>query len=407
MREIIEKIFNDYLYEKANHHNDKENKLVDYLNTNCASSYYDTEIINKEKYSIGFSTGNGDWAHVPWIAILDPDISDTVSKGYDIVYLFSADMKKVYLSLNQGWTYFKTKYKKKYGKDKISKVTEIWQSLLKSNLGAFNYDPINLEFSGKTTDLPEGYELGHICGKCYYADKLPNEDILKLDLQNMLSLFRELKGHMINNYSIEDTNNYLLAEAELRLLNNEERTNNDKSLERIISDKGENTELKISNSVPKEYEDIEQGSGQNSYTKKGKIDYNGNSKKQQRIGLAGEYMVLNYEKNNLSSWNSNKTVEHVSKTQGDGAGYDIKSYDRSGIEIHIEVKTTEGNIETPYYISANEVRHSKENSKIYRLYRIYNFNPQEGTGDFYIIEGDITQKVELKTKTYVSAGMKK
>ncbi|MGB6970291.1 MAG: DUF3578 domain-containing protein, partial [Methyloceanibacter sp.] len=44
------------------------------------------------------------WAHVPWVGLFDPAITDGAQHGFYIVYLFSADMKRVYLSMNQGTT---------------------------------------------------------------------------------------------------------------------------------------------------------------------------------------------------------------------------------------------------------------------------------------------------------------
>jgi len=47
---------------------------------------------------------SGQWAYVPWMGIFDPAITDGAQQGFYIVYLFSADMKRVYLSVNQGTT---------------------------------------------------------------------------------------------------------------------------------------------------------------------------------------------------------------------------------------------------------------------------------------------------------------
>ncbi len=41
---------------------------------------------------------------VPWVAILDPDQTKTAQEGIYIVYLYSADLSRLYLSLNQGFT---------------------------------------------------------------------------------------------------------------------------------------------------------------------------------------------------------------------------------------------------------------------------------------------------------------
>ena len=52
-------------------------------------------------------------------------------------------------------------------------------------------------------------------------------------------------------------------------------------------------------------------------------------------------------------------MEHVSKTHGDGLGFDVLSYDVSGRERFIEVKTTSFGKETLFFITRNEVGFSK------------------------------------------------
>src|SRR5439155_332406 len=48
--------------------------------------------------------GVGNFATVPWLAIFDPIVTDSATRGYYVVYLFSADGEIVHLSLNQGTT---------------------------------------------------------------------------------------------------------------------------------------------------------------------------------------------------------------------------------------------------------------------------------------------------------------
>ena len=50
------------------------------------------------------SVGKGQWAKVPWVAILDRSETTTVQRGIYVVYLFREDMSGVYLTLNQGVT---------------------------------------------------------------------------------------------------------------------------------------------------------------------------------------------------------------------------------------------------------------------------------------------------------------
>ena len=45
---------------------------------------------------------------------------------------------------------------------------------------------------------------------------------------------------------------------------------------------------------------------------------------------------------------------HTSVIQGDGAGYDIKSFDENGNIKYIEVKTTAGSLNTDFYMSPKE-----------------------------------------------------
>jgi 5-methylcytosine-specific restriction enzyme A len=44
----------------------------------------------------------GQWASVPWIAVFDPAIITSATRGYYVIYLFHADQPVVRLSLNQG-----------------------------------------------------------------------------------------------------------------------------------------------------------------------------------------------------------------------------------------------------------------------------------------------------------------
>ncbi|BAS06695.1 hypothetical protein AHiyo4_01170 [Arthrobacter sp. Hiyo4] len=44
----------------------------------------------------------------------------------------------------------------------------------------------------------------------------------------------------------------------------------------------------------------------------------------------------------------------MSKTRGDGLGYDILSFEESGKERLLEVKTTKSRAETPFFVSRNE-----------------------------------------------------
>lgn len=94
------------------------------------------------------------------------------------------------------------------------------------------------------------------------------------------------------------------------------------------------------------------------------------------LGRAGEVFVLEVEQRRLHSLGAKKLadrIEHVARTQGDGLGYDILSYETSGRERLIEVKTTRFGSMTPFFATANEVKVSVDTADSYHLYRVFKY----------------------------------
>jgi hypothetical protein len=94
------------------------------------------------------------------------------------------------------------------------------------------------------------------------------------------------------------------------------------------------------------------------------------------LGSAGEEFVLNFERARLLSLNKDVLavrIEHTSRVRGDGEGYDILSFEESGRERLIEVKTTKYGRETPFFVSSNEVAVSESHADQYHLYRLFGF----------------------------------
>lgn len=107
-----------------------------------------------------------------------------------------------------------------------------------------------------------------------------------------------------------------------------------------------------------------------------KRDYIERESRNSSLGLAGEKFIVHYERWRLSSLNAEKLaakVEHVSVTQGDGLGFDVLSFDVSGRERFIEVKTTSFGKETPFFITRNEIGLSKVEVERFHIYRLFDF----------------------------------
>jgi hypothetical protein len=54
--------------------------------------------------AVSWSLGKGNWATVPWIALMDRRATTSTQRGFYVVFLFPQDLSGVYLTLNQGVT---------------------------------------------------------------------------------------------------------------------------------------------------------------------------------------------------------------------------------------------------------------------------------------------------------------
>jgi hypothetical protein len=65
--------------------------------------------------------------------------------------------------------------------------------------------------------------------------------------------------------------------------------------------------------------------------------------------------VVAYERHTLTQHGRPdlaQRIRHVAQMEGDGAGYDVLSFNQDGTVKYIEVKTTRGAAETAFFMSA-------------------------------------------------------
>ena len=130
-----------------------------------------------------------------------------------------------------------------------------------------------------------------------------------------------------------------------------------------------------------------------------KADYALRQKENKTLGDAGEEWVFEHEKKMLRAAGRNDLAEMVKwvAQKSDSDGYDILSFDEDGNELYIEVKTTNGGPNTPFYLSATELAVNNMNLEKYRLYRLYDFHKGP---KLRIITGDLNQ-LQPKPTNYV------
>ncbi len=107
-----------------------------------------------------------------------------------------------------------------------------------------------------------------------------------------------------------------------------------------------------------------------------KIDHEKRQRNNQSIGKIGEQAIVDYEISKLKKLGRDdlaEKVEWISKAD-DSLGYDIKSYDEQGEELHIEVKTTKNadKDSMAFFLSDNELTNLRNDNKsvIYYVFDI-------------------------------------
>jgi hypothetical protein len=131
-----------------------------------------------------------------------------------------------------------------------------------------------------------------------------------------------------------------------------------------------------------------------------KTDWGAVNAYSRKLGEQGERFVLELERRRLRDAGRKDladNIEWVADTQGDGAGYDIRSFDKDGSEVFIEVKTTKGPLGAAFYVTANELLCSNRRGSAYRLYRVFQFG---ATPRLYRLTGPLASVLELEANVY-------
>ncbi len=119
-----------------------------------------------------------------------------------------------------------------------------------------------------------------------------------------------------------------------------------------------------------------------------------------QLGKAGEELVLDAERLNLERLGRTDLAERVrwvADEDGDGAGYDIASYRVDGSPLHIEVKTTNLGVRTPFHITRWEVETSRREADIWSLYRVFDFRSDPR---LYRLDGSVEESAKLEPSVF-------
>ena len=108
----------------------------------------------------------------------------------------------------------------------------------------------------------------------------------------------------------------------------------------------------------------------------GKFDPAERDARNRDLGKAGETFVVAFERDRLRRAGRDDLaddVRWVADLDGDGYGYDIRSFEPDGQERLLEIKTTCGHERTAFWLTRREIDVAAEKCEVYRIRRVFHF----------------------------------
>ena len=124
------------------------------------------------------------------------------------------------------------------------------------------------------------------------------------------------------------------------------------------------------------------------------------------LGRMGEEFVVKCEQEKLRRSGKPDLAAKVEGV-GERMHYDVKSYDSSGIEKIIEVKTTVGSWDSVFYITHSELDQLRKYTTKYLLYRVYEFDRIRRTGKIMVYDSDALDLFDFKPITFKTSPKRK
>ncbi|WP_242261883.1 MrcB family domain-containing protein [Bacillus cereus group sp. BfR-BA-01453] len=175
LREKFLTVLNEYLQARTERF--AGHKMGSFVRNEMTTEITRLPFIDHSQYVVTGSVGQGNWAAVPWLAIMNKDITTSTQRGYYIVYLFSEDMERLYLTLAQGVT--------ETTKEEMQKIKEEIREQIHMSQQVKKDDEIFLGTSSKA----KGYANSTAAYIAYDVNKMPSEKELVEDLEEMLRYY--------------------------------------------------------------------------------------------------------------------------------------------------------------------------------------------------------------------------
>lgn len=316
-------------------------------------------IIDTNHFKIKASVGQSGLAGIPWLAIMNKNVTTSTQDGFYIAYLFSRNGKYLYLCICLGAYQFEELYGKNsrttkkiaLARDKFVRNFEEYSPtshIQAMDLLSKDDDDFVRPLTTNIKRKAEDYMSGAFFTKSY---NLNNRNFTEADFINDISNYTKSYLDIIK----DPLSSIILENLD----------------EAVFTKENQKSKIDYNYELPEFHPiDIRKEN-------KSAVSHQPNTKRlsvpSKKVGNAGEVYVYEYEKSKLLKMGRPDLAAKIVKQyaiSNDFPGYDIQSFDENGEEIYIEVKSTKGKKKNSFEISVNEIKSAKKYGKKYYIYQV-------------------------------------
>lgn len=138
---------------------------------------------------------HGGVSPVPWVRVFSPTYSPRATEGFYLVYLFAGDGSRVYLSLNQGTSEFRSSAMRPINDEQLllaraaaaRQLFDGWSpDLMQGLTPTIDLAVTGLPVGAESKRRSRNYELANVYALPYEADTRLEDEVLRSDLMRML-----------------------------------------------------------------------------------------------------------------------------------------------------------------------------------------------------------------------------
>jgi len=145
-------------------------------------------VLERSNIKVKFSVGQGNWAKVPWLALLDKTETTTTQNGVYPVIIFREDCQGFYLNFSQGVTDILKENGKVVGESVLKELAESYFKYA-NGLADVGFSKGGGLVESRTGGLGKAYQSATIAGKGYEFSKLPTDEEFSKDLSAVLDVY--------------------------------------------------------------------------------------------------------------------------------------------------------------------------------------------------------------------------